>query len=304
VDLALNSVGSDMGELILGYPDVADVPYPPLLNEVQNYAGVQPYNVLAPALAEPATTYSVNQELPIELSWSPKGFARYYQVQISTNQDFATTLVSVAYQTDAFYVFNDAVGGTTYFYRVKTLNDGGSSSWSVGSFQTAPPAIVLQFPNGGEALQRGVSYFVRWTDNLSENVNISLYKSGVFLKSIATNVPGNGAAQWRLGFDLAAASDYSIQISSVTNAALTVSSAAAFSIVDAPSIISSSVFRLPDGRIQLSVAAPGAQQVSVLGSADFSTWQLLQSVPVVNGQAVFVDSAPSASSRFFRLRVP
>jgi hypothetical protein len=304
VDLALSSAGSDMGELLVGYPDVADVPYPPLLDEVKNYPGVQAFNVVAPALAEPSATNSVNQAVPVWLSWSPKGFARYYQVQISTDPEFSTNLVSVAFQTDALYVFTNAFPNTTYFYRVKTVNDGGSSAWSTGAFQTVPPAIAITFPNGGEALRRGVSYFVRWTDNLSENVNISLHKGGTFIKSIATNAPGNGAAQWQVGFDLAPGSDYSIQISSVTDDTLAVSSAANFSIVDAPSIVAGSITQLVDAGIQFSITAPGAQQISVLGSSDLLTWQLLQSLPVVNGQAVFLDTTPAPANRFYKLRVP
>jgi len=35
--------------------------------------------------------------------------------------------------------------------------------------------------------------------------------------------------------------------------------------------------------------APGASQVTVLGSSNLSVWQVLQSVPLSGGSAVFTD---------------
>src|SRR4029077_17289328 len=113
-----------------------------------------------------------------------------------------------------------ALSNTTYFYRVKTVNEGGESNWSVGSFRTVPPLLSLAFPIGGEALQRGLKYFLRWSNNIAENVNIELYKGGVLTKTIATNAPSNGAYAWQIGFDVAPGTDFTIKISSATNAAL------------------------------------------------------------------------------------
>jgi len=80
--------------------------------------------------------------------------------------------------------------------------------------------VSVNFPNGGEVLQRGLKYFIRWSDNIAENVNIDLYKGGVFSKGIATNITSIGAFQWQIGFDIAPGSDYTIKVSSATNSAL------------------------------------------------------------------------------------
>jgi hypothetical protein len=305
VSTSLTEQDTDFGEFIFGYPDLADVPYPPLLNEVESYRGVQEYNVIAPKLGSSNQTYAVNEQLPILLSWSPKGFARSFQLQISTNQDFSDAVVSVPFQTDAFYVWNAAAPETTYYYRVSTTNDGGASGWSVGSFSTVAPSISVTFPNGGEALQRGLPVFIRWTDNIQENVEIDLYQGGTFVKAIATNAPSNGAYQWQIGLDLAPGSGYSLKISSTTNAAFSVSSTSPFSIIDAPAVNSNLAVRLPDGRLQLTVSVPGANQASILVSTNLTSWQLLQSLPLQNGNAVFADDASTnTSARFYRLRVP
>lgn len=303
--VTLTTQGNDFGEFIFCYPDIPDVPYPPLLDQVENYPGIQPYDVVAPVLATTGNTYSVNHALPVLLSWSPKGFARSYQLQISTNADFSSNLVSVSYQTDAYYVWNGAAPNTTYYYRAKTINEGGASDWSDGAFQTVPPFISLTFPNGGEALQRGVQYFIRWSDDLAENINIDLYKSGALVKNIAANVPSNGAYEWQPGFDIVPGSDYSIQVSSTTNAALSALSQAPFSIIDAPTVTPGSVTILPDGKVQFAIACPGATQVSVLSSTNLSDWQLLQILPLDSGGASFTDTtATNSPALFYRLRVP
>ena len=303
--LNLAAQGGDFGEVIFCYPDLADVPYPPLLDQVETYPGVQTSDVIGPKLALAGEMDLVNQTLPILLSWSPKGFARSYQVQLSTNSDFSNTLVSVAYQTDAFYVWSNAAPNTTYYYRVKTANAGGVSDWSAGAFQTIPPELQMIFPNGGEALERGRSYFIRWSNNIAENVTIELYQGGTLAKTISTNAPSSGAYQWQAGLDLTPGSTYSIKVSSTTNTTLSTLSAANFSIIDPPSIAAGSVSRLPNGHVQFTIHVPGATQASVLGSTNLTTWQVLQSLPLSGGTGVFDDStAPSNPVLFYRLRVP
>ena len=108
----------------------------------------------------------------------------------------------------------------------------GASGWSTGAFQTVAPAIQVTAPNGGEAWRRGVKNFIRWNDNLAENVVFDLYKAGDFLKSLNTNSSA-GAYQWEVGLDLVPGSDYSIKIRSATNATVFDTSDATFSIIDA-----------------------------------------------------------------------
>jgi hypothetical protein len=305
VNLTLTSQGNDLGEFIFAFPDLADVPFAPILAEVENYRSFAQTDIIAPKPAIAGVTYPVNQQLPIMLSWLPKGFARSYQFQISTNEAFTSTLVSVPYQNDAYYIWNDAVPNTTYFYRAKTVNEGGESPWSVGSFQTVPPLLNVAMPNGGEAWQRGIKYFIRWTDNVSENVAIDLYKSGTFATTIVTNAPGTGAYQWLIPANITPGTDYSIKISSATSGSRFDLSDGAFSIIDLPGITPGSVVRLPDGRVQFGITAPGAAQISVLASTDLSTWQLLQSLPISGDTAIFTDNTSTNSpAMFYRLRIP
>ncbi len=175
--------------------------------------------VIAPPKAEPDTTYAVNQELPILLSWSPKGFARYFQFQLATDTEFTTPLVDTVYMTEGFYVFETAGPGTTYYYRVKTQNEGGASEWAVGAFQTVPPMLEVTAPTDGESLTRGLDYFIKFNDNIAEDVVIELYKGAAPVLTIGT-VPSDRAYEWEVDLGLERGIGYSIKISSATDPSL------------------------------------------------------------------------------------
>jgi hypothetical protein len=66
-----------------------------------------------------------------------------------------------------------------------------------------------------------------------------------------------------------------------------------------------SVLRLSDGSLQFEARAPGAATFTALGSTNLLTWQVLQTVPVINGVALFTDSAATnLPCRFYRARLP
>lgn len=303
VSTNLTAQDGDLGEFIFCYPDLPDLAIAPLLAQVQSYLGVQPDDVVAPPRADSNVTYSVNEQRPILLSWSPAGIAAYYEFQISTNQDFSNPSMEVHDQTDAFFVWSNATSDTTYYYRVRTWNDAGPSDWSTGSFMTVAPFITVTAPNGGEMWRRGLTYFVRWQGNIGENVVIDLYKAGTYVTTIATNAPSTGAYQWQVGLDLVAGNDYSIRIASSTNSALFAVSQAPFS-VDMPYIDPSSI-GVRAGQFSFNLVAPGASDISVFASTDFVNWELIQTVPVTNGAASFTDSsATNSAMRFYRLSIP
>ena len=292
------------GEFTLGFPDVAEIAFPPLLIEPESLQSTG-FVTRVPPLVRAGKSYSVNQQLPIALSWTPKGFASSYALQVATNADFTGLNVDIPFLQEARYTFTNAQPNTTYFWRVKTSNDGGTSDWATNAFVTVPPQVHVTSPNGGEALQRGLKYFIQWDDNLLENVAIELYKGGNYLKTISSNTPSTVSYKWTVDLNLAPGSDYAIKIKSATNAAIADVSDATFSIIDAPSIIGSSVRRNQDGQVQFSFNAPGAAQATVFGSTNFNVWQALQTLPVTNGSAVFTDAtAAGFGRRWYRLQVP
>jgi hypothetical protein len=280
----LETTMTGFGEFIFGFPDLAEVPYPPLL-------------------ATPAQNAAVNQNLPVSFFWTPKGFAAEYHLQVSTDPGFATLLVDQEGLTASLYTLPSVAPGTGYYWRVNTLNDGGLSDWATNSFTTVPPMVQVTVPNGGEVWQRGLSSIIQWNANISENIALDLYKAGVFVRTIATNAANIPAYKWQVNVTLVPGNDYSIKIRSTTNSALSDMSDAPFSIVDAPVITTSSATRLPDGRLQFGFTAPGAAQATVWGTTILSppNWQNLGPVTVTGGSGAFTNTPPYL---FYRVSVP
>jgi hypothetical protein len=220
---------SGFGEFVFGYPDLEDVPFSPLLNRVESDRGVQETMVIAPRLAEDGVTYLVNEDLPVSLSWSPKGFARGFDLQVAGTPDFAEPVVDVNGQHEAYYVWEEAPADSVLYYRVRTLNEGGTSDWSVGSFRTASPMIAVIEPNGGEAWDVGLEQYIRWEDNLAEDVVIELHRDGELVDTIGT-VPSNGVHEWEVPLDAVPGSGYTIRIISTEDAELVGESGAPFGI--------------------------------------------------------------------------
>lgn len=302
--VAMTAQAGELGEFVFGYPDVTEVAYAPTLAAAENYRGIQPCEVVGPLPALPGTNYAVNQQLPVCLAWSPNGLAGWYQLQIATTADFAAPVVDVPFQTDAFYVWSNALPGTAYYYRVNTSNDGGTSAWSTGLFQTVPPVIAVTAPNGGEAWQRGLNYFVQWKGNTPEPVALDLYKGGVLVKTLATNA-NTGAYRWSIGFNLATGRDYAIAVRSSTNGTLSDASNLPFSIIDAPSIDTGSVARLAHGSVRFGYTAPGAAAMTVLGSTNLINWEVLQTLSVTSDSGLCTNPVVAGvPNRFYRLRVP
>jgi hypothetical protein len=157
--------------------------------------------------------------------------------------------------------------------------------------------IKVTAPNGGEAWQRGLKYFIQWQDNLPENVVIDLYENGVFLESLATNA-STSAYQWQVGLDLVPGNDYSIKISSATNGNLFDISDTPFN-VDVPKITSIQLNQ--DGAwvldwsgtsasvfVEFSPTLPPDQWQSIGGPVSGSTW---------------TNTSPAALEGFYRLRL-
>jgi len=274
------------GEFIFTYPDLPEIPLPPIL-------------------FGRATQATVNQAQPIVFQWTPRGFGRSYHLQAATDDGFNNLVLDLPGLTNMTYILPSLQAGTNYYWRVNVSNTGGTSDWSTASFATAAPMIQVTAPKGGEAWQRGLPSFIQWSNNLAENVAIELYKGSTRITRITTNAPNIGAYRWSINVTNLPASDYSIKIVSSTNVTVFGASAMPFSIIDAPVINAGSVTRLSDGRVQFGLTAPGAVQARVLVSTNLTTWQELQTVLVTNGNAVFTDdTATNHAGRFYRLRVP
>jgi hypothetical protein len=210
-------INASTNEFIFTYPDLPEIPLPPIL-----------YGQ--------GTQTSVDQAEPVVLQWTPRGFAHAYHLQVATNATFTNPVVDQAGLTNLTYTLQPLQTATTYYWRVNVTNYGGLSDWSTNSFNTALPTIQVTSPNGGEAWALGQTNFIQWNDNVSENVAIDLYKGGTLITHLTSSAANIGAYGWTISATNVPGTNYSIRVSSSTNAAVYGASAASFSIVvDPPS---------------------------------------------------------------------
>lgn len=278
---------TQLGELIFAYPDVAETPY-------------------VPVVASPADQSEVNQAAPVTMTWKPQGLVASSDLQVATDAGFANLVLDTNGLGSGSYGLQNPLPATQYFWRVRVVNQGGTSDWASASFTTVPPVLQLTVPAGGEVWQRFQVVAIRWIDNISENVALDMYKGGVSNRTFAANIASSGSYTWTVGQFQAftPGSDYTLKIRSTTNPSL-FDFSEPFSIVEPPVINAASISRLPDGRVQFGLTAPGAATVTVLSSTNLLDWQILQSLTPTNGSAVLIDDAAADFlNRFYRLRVP
>jgi hypothetical protein len=281
---------TQLGELIFAYPELAETPY-------------------VPAIRDPADQSEIDQAAPITLTWTPQGLVGSFDLQVATNAGFADLVVDTNGLGSGSYVLQNPLPTTQYFWRVRVVNQGGTSDWASASFTTVPPLLQLTYPAGGEVWQRFQVVTIRWVGNISENVALDIYKGGVLNRNFVASTPDTGAYTWTVGQFQAfpTGSDYTMKIRSTTNTNLYDFSPPFSMITNLTSvkIDGGSVTTLPDGGIQFGFSIPGALEATVMGSTNLLDWEDLQMVPLTNGSAVFTDdTATNFPSRFYRLRVP
>ncbi|MEO5913987.1 MAG: M6 family metalloprotease domain-containing protein [Luteolibacter sp.] len=122
--------------------------------------------------------------------------------------------------------------GKKSFIDVEVVSPLGANT--LVAFGGVPPdTIIVSSPNGGEVIFKDSTYPISWKSNIIGNVKIDLYKAGQYLLNIAPDEPDDGSFEWIVPADLAATSDYRIQISSVSTPSIIDSSDAPFSVTDA-----------------------------------------------------------------------
>jgi hypothetical protein len=203
---------SQPGEFIIGHPDLPSVALPPRLIEPVDRAGV-------------------NQDLPVRLRWTPRGYVRDYALQVARDREFADLVVDATGLLEALFILEDVDDETQYYWRARVGNDAGESNWSPArSFTTAPPSIALVAPQAGVQWQRGLEHFVYWDTNIASDVAVELHRGGA-LVAVLDTMPAYSALSWEIDPKLPMGSDYSIRLVGITDG-LTAAPAGTFAVID------------------------------------------------------------------------
>ena len=175
-----------------------------------------PAGLLAPAPVFPSDRGIVNETLPVEIRWAPRGQASQFHLQVSIDSLMTSLVVNDSTLGSSAYELVPAPGVETYFWRARAVNDTAATDWTpVWSFQPKAPFVQITGPNGGEQWQRGSSYFVTWEDNVGSLVRLELLREGVFDRMIIDSLRNSGGYSWRIPADVPEDSVYSIRILAV-----------------------------------------------------------------------------------------
>jgi hypothetical protein len=147
----------------------------------------------APTLASPANG-ATGQPTSLTLSWNASSGASSYRCQVSTSSSFSSTIVDDATLTATSKAVSGLAQGTTYYWRVKATNAGGTSAWSsVYNFKTM--AVPTAPANLAVTSKSNTSISLIWSPSTGGTGAISydIYRNSAKIGSTtATTYTDNG----------------------------------------------------------------------------------------------------------------
>jgi hypothetical protein len=120
--------------------------------------------------------------------------------------------------------------------------------------------VTVTSPNGGETWTAGTTNTITWTSDIIGNVRIALLKSGVQYALISFGTPNDGGFDWLVPAGMAAGTEYTVKVSSCTNA-LTI-----YDVSDANFSI------IGGGGSTLTLTAPNGGESWAAGTTNTITW--------------------------------
>ena len=184
----------------------------PSTGGIQSFATLSTGVFAAPLLASPADGSTGVPTSPT-VSWNSSAGAAWYQLQVSTNSTFSSTVLSQQGITGVSYPVSGLLPNTTYYWRVNTTYTLGTSGWSsVWSFTTAGvlAAPSLASPADGStgvstspsvtwnATSSAISYRLQVSTDV--NVTATVFdQSGITnASSVVTGLANNTTYYWRV----------------------------------------------------------------------------------------------------------
>ncbi|MFQ5628082.1 MAG: YCF48-related protein [bacterium] len=115
-------------------------------------------------------------------------------------------------------VSNLSIGTHTITLSAKD-SQGAEGNDQITIIITEQPKITVVKPNGGETWQAGQSHEIQWTSSgdVGSQVKIELHRNTVFEKTITASTANDGAFIWTIAANQAAASDYHIKVTALSN---------------------------------------------------------------------------------------
>jgi hypothetical protein len=171
---------------------------------VESAASLTPPTLISPAVGATGVSRSPT------LSWSSVQGAAWYQLQVSTNAAFSTTVLDESAIGGTSYTVSGLAGGTVYYWRVSALNSGGNGPYSVtGRFTTtlasAVEIMVDEIPREFQLRQNYPNPFnpsttIEYALPKAMSVSMAVYNTSGQLVSVLVDgyrYPGTYRIQWK-----------------------------------------------------------------------------------------------------------
>jgi hypothetical protein len=213
IQKTLKATATAFGEFVVGKPDIEVV-------------------TVAPWPLFPAMDEIVSQDEELNMNWSPQGYFADFDLQIAFDSSFVNVVLDTSQVKGITFEFADPMQDTTYYWRLRTNNEAGTSEWSdTLVFHTAPAEINILSPEGGEEIYPGGGYWIKWWDNFSEEVTIMVLKDGALVTEPVTVDRATGNWEWDIPSDFTLGTGYQVVINSASDSTITDTSEV-FSVLD------------------------------------------------------------------------
>jgi hypothetical protein len=151
----------------------------------------------------------------------------------------------------------DLESGNDYKVKITSVdNPGLLFDFSDADFTIIDNQVTVTSPNGGEQWLDTDDQLITWTDNLTGNVEIQLFKNDVFHSSITTSTPSDGEYTWNIPGNTPSGDDYKVKILSADDGNIFDMSDGSFEIINN----------------EITVISPNGGESWLVGSTHQITW--------------------------------
>jgi hypothetical protein len=184
-----------------------------------------------PTLITPINNEMISDSTPY-FNWSSVTGADFYMIQVDDSSNFTSAVVNWE-TTSPGYIPATALSDGTYYWRVRTLDNGVGGSWTAPWKFSLHTFITVISPNGGEIWQMGGGNKIIVWDPPKDisDVKIDLYRGGSFVEAIIKMTSNDGNYSWGIPYTLQSGGNYKIRISQYSDNSLYDESDNSFSII-------------------------------------------------------------------------
>lgn len=126
----------------------------------------------------------------VEICWKGDAMSAAYEFTLASDAQFKNLLVKRPLYKDTFFVFNGTVGQTTYYWRVKALNNKSVSNYSdTFTFTTGYPTTVNLLEPKNASLSVPVNVSLKWQKNPNATqYEIMIDNAGSFINIVKDTI--------------------------------------------------------------------------------------------------------------------